>query len=199
MRKSILFISALLILSACGNSQQKQEKTDTADSPMVDSTNGETQSATPSYHFEYQLVKGDDGDFQSIVVKGYLDEQNCTFECRHDLVASVSEESAADTQWINDTEDINFDGHPDLQIFLWHTVVGQVIKSYAAYIMTPQHQFEEVKQWIDLCNPEIHPDIKTVTANYRSDINERTFDTYQWTTDNTLELIDTRKEPLFEE
>jgi len=198
MKKSYLFITALLMLSACGNSQQKQEQTDTADTTMVESTASETQPSTPDYHFDYQLVKGDDGDYQSIIVKGYED-QNCTFECSHDLVASVSEESAADTQWIIDTEDINFDGQPDLQIFLWHTAVGQVIRSYAAYTITPQHQIEEVKQWADLCNPEIHPDTRTITANYRSDINERTYDTYQWTPDNTLELIDTRTEPLFEE
>ena len=186
MRKCILFFSALLMLTACGNNQQNQKQE-------------HEQTDTSEYRFEYQLVKGDDGDYHSIIVKGYEGDGNCTFECSHDLVASVSEESAADTRWITDTEDINFDGQPDLQIFLWHTVVGQVIKSYAAYTITPQHQIEEVKQWTDLCNPEIHPDSKTVTANYRSDSNERTFETYQWNDDNTLELIDTRKEPLFTE
>ena len=128
MKKSYLFITALLMLSACGNNQQQQEQTDTTNTTKVESTASETQPSTPDYHFDYQLVKGDDGDYQSIIVKGYED-QKCTFQCSHDLVASVSEESAADTQWIIDTEDINFDGQPDLQIFLWHTAVGQVIRT----------------------------------------------------------------------
>ena len=57
--------------------------------------------------------------------------------------------------------------------------------------------FEEVEEWKDLFNPEIHPEDKTVTANYRSDANERTYDTYKWTDENKLELISTRKEPFF--
>lgn len=38
MRKSVLFILALLMLSACGNSQQNQTQTDSADSIVVDSS-----------------------------------------------------------------------------------------------------------------------------------------------------------------
>ena len=99
--------------------------------------------------------------------------------------------------WINDTVDINFDGIPDLEVYLGCYTRGQVAELYAGYVWTPQQKFEEVEEWKDLFNPEIHPEDKTVTANYRSDANERTYDTYKWTDENKLELISTRKEPFF--
>ena len=83
--------------------------------------------------------------------------------------------------------------------FLWYYTRGQVAEMYAAYVWTSQNGFEEVKQWTDLCNPQIHPENKTVTENYRSDINERTFKTYKWNDGNKLELISTRKEKLINE
>ena len=151
-------------------------------------------------HFNYELIKADDDDFGSIVVKGYkADGEKPFFECRHELVAHVSDLSATDVQWVNDSQDINFDGNPDLQIFLWYFTRGQVAESWAAYVQTPRHTFEEVRQWADLCNPQIHPDNKTVTENYRSDINERTFKTYKWNGANKLELVNTHQEKLFDE
>ena len=153
------------------------------------------------FYFSYELIKADgDDEFGSIVVKGFkADDESPSFECRHELVATVSDLSATDVQWVKDAEDINFDGIPDLQIFLWYYTRGQVAEMYAAYVWTSQNGFEEVKQWADLCNPQIHPENKTVTENYRSDINERTFKTYKWNDGNKLELISTRKEKLINE
>jgi hypothetical protein len=138
----------------------------------------------------------DDKNCDSIVVKGYQDGK-VAFECRHELVDYVSVENAADMEWINDTTDINFDGIPDLQVYRSVFVRGQVAHLYAGYVWTPQQKFEEVEQWKDLLNPEVHPEDQTVTANYRSDANERTYDTYKWTDGNKLELIKTRKGAFF--
>ena len=153
------------------------------------------------FYFSYELIKADgDDEFGSIVVKGFkADDESPSFECRHILVATVSDMSATDVQWVKDSEDINFDGIPDLQVFLWYYTRGQVAEMYAAYVWTHQNMFEEVEQWKDLCNPQIHPGSKTVTANYRSDINERTCETYKWGDDNKLELINTEKKNFFEE
>ena len=151
------------------------------------------------YHFEYHLVKGDDNRYGSIIVKGHETGDNSrSFECKHELVDLVSEDTASDVNWINDKEDINFDGIPDLQIFLMNYTRGQVAKKYAAYVWTSRGQFEEVKQWTDLCNPEIHAENQTITENYRSDSNERTYNTYKWNGDK-LEVINTRKGKFFGE
>ncbi len=191
MKKSLLFISLMilctLLITACGGKKTQVEN----DNAVSDSITERQQ-----YRFECQFIKADDGNYDSIVVKGYKDGE-VAFECHHELVDYVSPESAADMGWINDTTDINFDGIPDLQVFRGNYTRGQVAELYAGYVWTPQQKFEKVEEWKDLFNPEIHPEDMTVTANYRSDANERTYDTYKWTDENKLELISTRKEPFF--
>lgn len=213
MKKNILLITTLLLmLSACGGKKTQGESVktdsgsiakqeiaeDTIEAETVDKELEQHVNERQQYRFEYQFIKADDEDFDSIVVKGYKDDK-VVFECSYELVANVSAETAADNQWINDAEDINFDGIPDLQIFLWYYTRGQVAKKYAAYVWTHQNTFEEVKQWEDLCNPQIYPESKTVTENYRSDINERTIKTYKWNDADKLELINTHKEKFFDE
>jgi hypothetical protein len=182
-----LMMCCTLLLLACGGKKIQGE-----------SGNSEADSITErqQYRFEHQFIMADDKNCDSIVVKGYQDGK-VAFECKHELVDYVTAENAADMEWINDTTDINFDGIPDLQVYLSVYVRGQVAHLYAGYVWTPQQKFEEVEQWKDLLNPEVHPEDQTVTANYRSDANERTYDTYKWTDGNKLELNKTRKEPFF--
>ena len=188
MRKSIFLIAAVMMLMACGGKKAQSESVN-ADSVSI-------TSERQQYRFEHQFIKAENEEYDSIVVKGYKDGK-VAFECRHQLIDYVSAENAADMEWINDTVDINFDGIPDLQVYLGVYTRGQVAELYAGYVWTPQQKFEEVEEWKDLFNPEVHPEDKTVTANYRSDANERTYDTYKWTDDNKLKLINTRKGPFF--
>ena len=183
-----LMMPCALFITACRGKKAQGE------SPNADSASITTQRQ--QYRFEHQFIMADDKNCDSIVVKGYQDGK-VAFECRHELVDYVSVESAADMEWINDTTDINFDGIPDLQIYLSCFVRGQVAYLYAGYVWTPRQKFEEVEEWKELFNPEVHPEDQTVTANYRSDANERTYDTYKWTDGNKLELIKTRKGAFF--
>ena len=187
MRKSILMILVMMMLMACGG-KKAQGESDNADSDSI--------TERQLYSFEHQFIKADNEEYDSIVVKGYKDGK-VAFECRHQLIDYVNAENARGMSWINDSVDINFDGIPDLQVYLGCYTRGQVAELYAGYVWTPQQKFQEVEEWKDLFNPEINPEDKTVTANYRSDANERTYDTYKWTDGNKLELIKTRKEPFF--
>ena len=188
MRKIIVFILGLLMLLACGGKKTQGGRTD-KDS---DSITGPRQQ----YRFQQQFILANAENCDSIVVKGYQDGK-LVFECRHEFVDYVNVKDTADIEWINDTTDINFDGIPDLQVYLSVFVRGQVAYLYAGYVWTPQQKFEEVEEWKDLFNPEVHPEDQTVTANYRSDANERTYDTYKWTDGNKLELIKTSKRTFF--
>ena len=180
-------ILCTLLITACGGKKTQVEN----DNAVSDSITERQQ-----YRFECQFIKADDGNYDSIVVMGYKNGK-VAFECHHELVDYVSPETAAHMTWINDTTDINFDSIPDLQVFRGYYTRGQVAELYAGYVWTPQQKFEEVEEWKDLFNPEIHPEDKTVTTNYRSDANERTYDTYKWTDGNKLELVNTRKGPFF--
>ena len=183
-----LLVPCALFITACGGKKTQGESGDTDSNSIT--------SLRQQYRFECQFIKAENKEYDSIVVKGYKDGK-VAFECRHQLIDYVSAENAAGMPWINDTVDINFDGIPDLEVYLGCYTRGQVAELYAGYVWTPQQKFEEVEEWKDLFNPEIHPEDKTVTANYRSDANERTYDTYKWTDGNKLELVNTRKGPFF--
>ena len=137
-------ILCTLLITACGGKKTQVEN----DNAVSDSITERQQ-----YRFECQFIKADDGNYDSIVVKGYKDGE-VAFECHHELVDYVSPESAADMGWINDTTDINFDGIPDLQVFRGNYTRGQVAELYAGYVWTPQQKFEEVEEWKDLFNPQ---------------------------------------------
>ena len=166
MKKSLLFMSLMilctLLMAACGGKKAQGESVN-ADSDSI--------AERQQYCFECQFIKAENEEYDSIVVKGYKDGK-VAFECRHQLIDYVSAENAAGMPWINDTVDINFDGIPDLEVYLGCYTRGQVAELYAGYVWTPQQKFEEVEEWKDLFNPEIHPEDKTVTANYRSDAND---------------------------
>ena len=183
-----LVVVALIVMALVGRNYIRSQ--------IVDGPGMERD--TTGCRFEYQLIKADGNNYGSIVVKGYKDDK-AVFECSHELVANVGVETAADHKWINSDVDINFDGISDLQIFLWYETRGQVAERYAAYVWTNTNQYEEVKQWEDLCNPKIDPESKTITESYRSDINERTTNTYKWKDEKTLELINTQKGKFFED
>ena len=157
-----LMILCTLLMAACGGKKAQGESVN-ADSDSI--------AERQQYRFECQFIKAENEEYDSIVVKGYKDGK-VAFECRHQLIDYVSAENAAGMPWINDTVDINFDGIPDLEVYLGCYTRGQVAELYAGYVWTPQQKFEEVEEWKDLFNPEIHPEDKTVTANYRSDANE---------------------------
>ena len=190
MKKSFWMISALMLLLACGGKKTQGESVDAAS----DSIPVQRQQ----YRFEHQFIMADDENCDSIVVKGYQDGK-LAFECCHQLTDYMSAKTAANIDWINDTVDINFDGIPDLQIFLTCYVRGQVIEYYAGYVWTPQQKFEEVEQWKELCNPEVHPEDKTVTAYHRVGFNEITNETYKWIDGNKLELIKTSDETIYDD
>ena len=93
-------IASVMMLMACGGKKAQGE-----------SVNADSDSITErqQYRFEHQFIKAENGEYDSIVVKGYKDGK-VAFECRHQLIDYVSAENAAGMPWINDTVDINFDG-----------------------------------------------------------------------------------------
>ena len=143
--KKIFYILIPMMLVACGG--QKSPQDGETDEEVMDAERKLNIEHRKKYHFEYQLVKDDDGLYGSIVVKGREAGDNSpVFECKHELEDPQSDDSRSDIDWINDTEDINFDGIPDLQIFLMCYTRGQVARKFAAYVWTSRGQFEEVER-----------------------------------------------------
>ena len=131
-----LMILCTLLMAACGGKKAQGESVN-ADSDSI--------AERQQYRFECQFIKAENEEYDSIVVKGYKDGK-VAFECRHQLIDYVSAENAAGMPWINDTVDINFDGIPDLEVYLGCYTRGQVAELYAGYVWTPQQKFEEVEE-----------------------------------------------------
>lgn len=135
------------------------------------------------YHFEATLGQPtDDGCFGSVIVKGYVGSSNTlSFEQEHELVGLTEGELIRDTQRVNDKEDINFDGIPDLQIFLGYYTNGRVEAVYAAYVWNRKSKrFERVEGFEDIVNPEVNAKAKTITSTARYSFNDLLVQTYAW-------------------
>ncbi len=184
MKKILLFLFIL-----CAFTAAKAQKVRNAKAGQKYKYETKNRAA---YHFTAELCDPtNDGMMAAIMVKGYVgNEESSYFERKFDLADCVNpnSEGTKSAEWVNDRADINFDGMPDLQIYLWFTAVGQIIETYAAFVWNSEGYFEEVKDFKELCNPEIHPDSKTITSSYRHGINKLITDTYIWD-GNNLKLI----------
>lgn len=154
------------------------------------------------YHFEGFFATGEMDYFELIIVKGYtpFDESPCV-EYVHRLVERLENTPPPDEAeiWVNDKTDINFDGFPDLLIFLGRNCVGRIEEFYAAYVWDEENKcFALVPGFEEISNPVFHPDSKTITSTVRTDIAEKTTWTYVW--DGwQLENINEETSNLFEE
>ena len=153
--------------------------------------------------FRFEAALGqptEDGCFGSVIVKGFIGNNKApAFEQEHELVGVTEAELIKDIQRVNDTEDINFDGIPDLQIFLGYLTNGRVEASYAAYVWDAKGKcFEEVEAYKDIFNPEVDPKTKTITSTTRYSFNDLLVQTYAWKK-GKLRLIKEKHDPPFED
>ena len=163
---------------------------------------GEITSEREDYSFEVSFITGDLGYIDQVIVKGYtpFDESPC-LEYVHRLVDRLenapSPEDAA--IWVDDKTDINFDGIPDLLIFLGRNCVGRIEEFYAAYVWDEEYKsFALVPDFDEIGNPVFHPDSKTITSTVRTNAAEKTTRTYVW--DGwQLEIIDEKISNLFDD
>ena len=79
--------------------------------------------------------------------------------------------------WVG-TDDINFDGYPDLRFLIYLSAMGN--DSYATYIYNPKsHQFEFNKILSESHNVSIDPKTKQISANYNGGACEETWDYFK--------------------
>lgn len=163
--------------------------------------NGAQAQKRNDYRFESSLGQPtEDGCFGSVIVKGYIGSSKVpSFEQEHELVGLTEAELIKDIPRVNDKEDINFDGTPDLQIFLGYYTNGRVEASYAAYLWNAKKKrFEKVEGFEDIVNPEVDAETKTITSTGRYNFNDLLIQTYAWE-NGKLKLIKEKHENPFDD
>lgn len=170
----------------------KSEEQSRTEEKISDVTRGD-------FRFEVKPVRTDsNGDVGLIRVKGYITNDDIPyFDRTFELQQPVGAERAKEVRWVNDTDDINFDGVPDLQVYLWANTVGRVSEYYAAYVWNVANCcFEEVKGYDSIANPVVDAEKKTITGTARTGAAEKTISTYAWR-NGILKKIGEKKESLF--
>ena len=97
---------------------------------------------------------------------------------REDLCSPFTSDQEETLQWVNEDEDINFDGIADLQLYIGFSTRGQSI--YKAYVWNPiTRQFYPVQEFDEIQEPSIDPKTKTITSTIR-EADGLYVDTWKW-------------------
>lgn len=145
------------------------------------------------YRFDVSFGTDSEGYIGRIFVKAYTPQRDePAMEFERDLVERLAEAPSAEeaARWMDERTDINFDGIPDLMVFIGRNCVGRVSEYYDAFVWNDEDKcFNMVLDFDLISNPVVHPDTKTITSSARTDAVEITTWTYAWV-DRYLEIID---------
>ena len=158
--------------------------------------------AREDYRFNVSFGMDSEGYIGRIIVKGYTPMSDSpVMEFEHELVERLAEMPSAEeaANYVDDVTDINFDGIPDLQIYIGLNAVGRVSEYFAGFVWDDEDKcFAMVPGYDEISNPIVHPDTKTITSTARTDIVEITTWTMAWEGGH-LEIIDETTETFGDE
>ena len=150
-------------------------------------------SKREDYRFDVSFGNDSEGYIGRIFVKAFTPQSNePVMEYERDLVERLAEAPSPDeaSGWVDDKTDINFDGIPDLMVYIGRNCVGRVSEYYAGFVWNDEDKcFDMVLDFDEISNPVVHPETKTITSTARTDAVEITTWTYAWV-DGHLEIID---------
>ena len=131
-----------------------------------------------AWTFNYQL--GDkQGDWYNNITVDFLKQgvKQSEMSIEEPLCGAVNDEMRKALTWI-EQEDINFDGIPDVKIYLGTSTRAQSI--YKAYVWNPAtRQFYYVSEFEAIQEPEFDKATKTITSSVR-DVDGMYVEKYKW-------------------
>ena len=109
----------------------------------------------------------DDQWITTMTVQEYADGQPTDFSFTVDISGSFDHKQAELFPWVTD-EDINFDGIPDLVVYIGIGGYTQASSLYKAYTWnTDTRQWDYCEEYDQLIEPEVDAETKTIHSSYR--------------------------------
>lgn len=144
------------------------------------------------YKLEDKYDETGDSEWMNSISVTFMANDKEQFSFEEPLNGAVDSSMEESLTWITE-DDINFDGIPDVMIYLGLTIRAQSL--YKAFVWNPvTRQFYEVKAFEEIQEPEFDKKAKTITS-YARDVNALYIDTFKWK-NGKLTQVASKKETL---
>lgn len=193
----LLFAMAALIASCGTNTRQEAPISKAAEVP-ADAV--ETMAKAPSerdgYTFSTTFRKDENGQCDAIILTCQKGEKSQQFV--NELIWAKDMDFLGGSGEVEE-EDINFDGIPDVQLYLGSFSIDSPLEYYAAFVWDEASQsFQEVENYAGLPNPDIDTEKQRIVSSYHDVSGAYYEDIYGWK-DGTLNLIESHVEEAEED
>lgn len=151
-----------------------------------------------AFHFTHSFEKDEGGWLKAITVEAWTnDEEQTPVRYTHSLSGAFNDYQEKELTWV-ETPDINFDGIPDLTIFLGLTGFGMTQYFCDAYIWNPFNGcYEHVENYSEIGEPELDHDKQEIRGCLRESHDTFTHSIYKWN-DWRLEEVNSQSVNPFE-
>ena len=130
-----------------------------------------------AWSFKYHFDKERDEWLTDIHVDIYAGEKKSPLSFEEPLCGAFDVKRETDRSWVTE-EDINFDGIPDLMVFLGLSIHAQNL--HKAFVWNPvTRQFYPVEAFDEIQEPDIDKKAKTIPS-YVRDVDGLYIETYKW-------------------
>ena len=145
-----------------------------------------------AYTFSHSFEKDKDGWLERIAVDIMAGGKRSPLSFEEDLIGAFDDYQEKELPWVTE-DDINFDGTPDLMVFIGLTHRAQSL--YMAFVWNPAtRQFYPVDAFDEIQEPELDAEAKTITSVAR-DVDMLYIDVFKWK-NGKLTKVSTKKEKL---
>ena len=193
----LLFAMAALMASCGTNTSKEAPANKAADVPAeAVETVAKAASERDGYTFNTTFRKDENGQCDAIVLTCQKGEKSQQFVS--ELIWPKDMDFLGGAGEVEE-EDINFDGIPDVQLYLGNFTIDSPMEYYAAYVWDEASQsFQEVETYAGLPNPVINTEKQRIICSYYDASGAFNEEIYGWK-DRTLNLIESHVEEAEED
>jgi hypothetical protein len=196
--KNILLLAMTALMVSCGVTTNQETTVDNIASTPAETVaaSGQAPSERGGYTFSTTFRKDENGQCDAIILTCQKGEKSQQFV--NELIWPKDVDFLGGAGEIEE-KDINFDGIPDVQLYLGNFTIDSPMEYYAAYVWDEASQsFQEVETYAGLPNPVINTEKQRIICSYYDASGAFNEEIYGWK-DRTLNLIESHVEEAEED